>query len=124
MNNRIEELFKQAGGKTTTHSLASNPVQYREIRELWDDHIEKFAELIVRECASVVERDMDRAKPIWCSDKILNHFGINQEIVSGGGGGYEGPRIGGKGGKDDSTFVCPPEENGPNMFSKYDGDGW
>lgn len=51
MNKRIRELAKHAGGHFSTHTLASNPVQYRESVELWDDKIEKFAELIVSECA-------------------------------------------------------------------------
>jgi hypothetical protein len=50
MNERIRELVKQAGGHFSTHNLMSNPVQYRESIELWDKNIEKFAELIVREC--------------------------------------------------------------------------
>ena len=32
----------------------SNPVQHRESIELWDKNIEKFAELIVRECAGLI----------------------------------------------------------------------
>ena len=54
MNERIKELVKQAGGHFSTHNLMSNPVQYRESIELWDKNIEKFAELIVRECMEVV----------------------------------------------------------------------
>jgi len=50
MNKRIRELVKQAGGHFSTHNLMSNPIQHRESIELWDDKIEKFAELIVREC--------------------------------------------------------------------------
>lgn len=64
MNNRIWELFRQAHHPHPKHG--------------GDDMFfpEEFAELIIRECASVVERDMDRAEPIWCSDKILKHFGV------------------------------------------------
>ena len=51
MNERIKELFKRAGGKTSARNLASNPVQVVETHELWDDHIEKFAELIIDLCA-------------------------------------------------------------------------
>lgn len=51
MNERILELFKQAGGKTSTRNLASNPVQVVEKHKLWDEHIEKFAELIAEDCA-------------------------------------------------------------------------
>ena len=54
MNERIRELVKQAGGHFSTHNLMSNPVQHRESIELWDKNIEKFAELIVRECCDVL----------------------------------------------------------------------
>jgi hypothetical protein len=50
MNQRIRELVRQAGGHFSTRALMSNPVQHRESIELWDDKIEKFAELIVQEC--------------------------------------------------------------------------
>jgi len=52
MNEKIKELFKRAGGKTSARNLMSNPVQVVETHELWDDRIEKFAELIVLECCS------------------------------------------------------------------------
>ena len=54
MNERIKELDKQAGGHFSTHILTSYPAQRRESIELWDKNIEKFAELIVRECMEVV----------------------------------------------------------------------
>ena len=44
----------------------------------WDTQeqfIERFAELIVRECASVVKKEMDYDAN-WCDDKILKHFGV------------------------------------------------
>lgn len=59
MNERIRELFKQAGGKTSVRNLMSNPVQNVETHELWDEHINKFAELIVQECARQVSNLMD-----------------------------------------------------------------
>lgn len=55
MNERIKELVKQAGGHFSTHTLTSYPAQRRESIELWDDRIEKFAELIVGECFYCVE---------------------------------------------------------------------
>ena len=55
MNERIRELVKQAGGHFSTHTLTSNPVQYRESVGLWDNNIEKFAELIVRECEKSIK---------------------------------------------------------------------
>jgi len=58
MNERIRELFKRAGGKTSIHNLMSNPVQQREYNELWDDNITKFAELIVRDCLDVIKGEL------------------------------------------------------------------
>ena len=59
MNERIRELFKQAGGKTSARNLASNPVQVVETHELWDDRIEKFAELIVKETLEVARAGIE-----------------------------------------------------------------
>jgi hypothetical protein len=62
MNKRILELAKQCGywsGQTI---------------EMNDVGIEKFAELIVRECADIV----DRAEPYKANDLILKHFGIEE----------------------------------------------
>lgn len=113
MNERLEELAKQC------YIISGHP----QIDGSYFDK-EKFAELIIQECGIALNPMLrDMISRGHAHDLIKKHFGINQGIVSGGGGGYEGPRIGGKGGRDDSTFVCPPEENGPNMFSKYDGDG-
>jgi hypothetical protein len=74
MNERIRELVRQAGGHFSTRNLMSNPVQHRESIELWDDKIEKFAELIVRECADIAtnryQRLMDGGKA------IKQHFGV------------------------------------------------
>ena len=83
MNERIKQLVKQAGGHFSTHNLMSNPVQHRESIELWDDKIEKFAELIVRECVGVVEGGHflhDQAPAALfakeCSSAIKKHFGV------------------------------------------------
>lgn len=62
MNERLKELMIEAG-----KSISGD-------KHIDADFCQKFAQLIIQECASVVERDMDRAKPIWCSDKILKHF--------------------------------------------------
>ena len=57
MNERIRELVKQAGGRFSTHTLTSYPAQHRESIELWNQNIEKFAELIVRECVKLCEHE-------------------------------------------------------------------
>ena len=74
MNERIKELFKRAGGKTSIHNLMSNPIQHREYNELWNDNIQKFAELIVRECALVVYKKTGPKSAL----NVLEHFGVEE----------------------------------------------
>lgn len=75
MNERIRELFKRVGGKTSARNLASNPVQVVETHELWDDRIEKFAELIVLECMTICEELGDKGMDgHYCADKINKTF--------------------------------------------------
>jgi hypothetical protein len=85
MNERIKELVKQAGGHISIRNLASNPVQHIESVELWDDRIEKFAELIVRECAQSVtwytkqERNWPNNGQVLRANKtVLEHFGVEE----------------------------------------------
>jgi hypothetical protein len=83
MNERIRELVKQAGGHFSTHNLMSNPVQHRESIELWDKNIEKFAELIVRECAEWLRQPVNQTPS---SREVMNiaaarlkqHFGVEE----------------------------------------------
>ena len=85
MNERIKELFKRAGGKTSIHNLMSNPIQYREYNELWNDNIQKFAELIVAECADIALNHPAKLPsndwkgvdvPLDTSNRIKQHFGV------------------------------------------------
>ena len=80
MNERIQELFKRAGGKTSARNLASNPVQVVETHELWDDRIEKFAELIVRECAKVADDGFASSNfgNGITGHQLLKHFGVEE----------------------------------------------
>jgi hypothetical protein len=77
MNEQIRELVKRAGGHFSTHNLMSNPVQHRESVELWDDRIEKFAELIVQEMLVTCEEH-----PAWTGrmigEQIKQHFGVEE----------------------------------------------
>jgi predicted nucleotidyltransferase len=64
MNERIKELAEEAG---------------------WDNHhskfdtrIEKFAELIVRECAGVVEKNLFESIGWNTSKKVKQHFGVEE----------------------------------------------
>ena len=62
MNEQIQKLAEQAGAIFTDCHAAS----------LLDDEIEKFAELIVRECADIA----DKAEPYKASDLIKKHFEV------------------------------------------------
>ena len=74
MNKRIRQLVKQAGGHFSTHNLASNPVQHRESIELWDKNIEKFAELIVVECAMFVVTELEGKVGSAIADATANRL--------------------------------------------------
>ena len=89
MNERIKELVKKAGGHFSTHTLTSYPAQHRESIELWDKNIEKFAELIVRECAEIGDNYQEilgnepecyncRKVAYGIVDKIKEHFGVEE----------------------------------------------
>jgi hypothetical protein len=58
MNQRIKELALQAGGS--------------HYPDVGGKTLEKFAELIVRECAEIA----DTAEPFLASDLIKQHFGV------------------------------------------------
>ena len=84
MNERIKELAEQAGfmlwGKETW-----NPGDVVDWSARYDEELEKFAELIVRECARVIDRGdgemSSQAETIWCNvcrDDILKHFGVEE----------------------------------------------
>lgn len=55
MNELIKELARQAGAHVSARNLMSNPPQHIETVELWDGRIEKFTELIVKECLEILE---------------------------------------------------------------------
>jgi len=67
MNKQIKELAEQAGYKPL-----SPPTFADELNEIF---MQKFAELIIRECASQVNfTDLGRGMPY--GDLILEHFGV------------------------------------------------
>ena len=78
MNERIKKLVKQAGGHFSTHNLMSNPVQHRESIELWDKNIEKFAELIVKECMEINKQELSFIAFETLMDRYNEHFGIEE----------------------------------------------
>ena len=69
MNERIRELAEQAG---ITTNLDTNYFE-KDINKWVDYFSEKFAELIVRECAAIALREDH--EPSEC---ILRHFGVER----------------------------------------------
>ena len=68
MNERIKELAEQAG---STHKQSLGVYQFYEFE------LEKFAELIVRECAGIIEmQDVDPTFKHRMSWAIRKHFGV------------------------------------------------
>ena len=59
MNNRYQDLAREAG------LLVHNP-------DLMPTKLQKFAELLVRECADIA----DKAEPYKANDLIKQHFGV------------------------------------------------
>ena len=64
MNERIKEFAKQAG--------------FYKYGDDFEDIIEKFAELIVRECANVANSGIDPAESHLIGNDILEHFGVEE----------------------------------------------
>jgi len=64
MNERIKELLEQAGVKYVTMPK--------------DTVYEKFAELIVKECAGIVENQGKFSRYDTLAKKIKKHFGVEQ----------------------------------------------
>ena len=67
MNERIKTLWKQAGGHYNSGNQHTWP-------EYTIDDPEKFALLIVRECAEIA----DKAEPYKANDLIKQHFGVKE----------------------------------------------
>ena len=77
MNKRIQEL----ADKIWAEEYWINP----NTDKLLPAQLNKFAELIVRECARVIDRGdgemSSQAETIWCNvcrDDILKHFGVKE----------------------------------------------
>lgn len=64
MNTRIKELIKQHDVDIHIDGMGYG-----------EGNIEGLVEIIIRECASVVKKEMDYDAN-WCDDKILKHFGV------------------------------------------------
>lgn len=83
MNERIIQLSKQAGDYV--NEVYTPPVRSKTPGKIWEDgHVgwhtqfnQKFAELIVQECAGVVENAVNHREPASTYvGKIKKHFGV------------------------------------------------
>ena len=85
MNPRIQELAEQAGINIDSFQFSGTPIKHI----VDEPSLEKFAELIVRECAEISEQSQwSEAKGeyyegfneamIYVSNKIKEHFGVEE----------------------------------------------
>ena len=74
MNERIRELAEQAGLRFT--QLMSNPMV--PVVDGKETDLEKFAELIVKECAKQVDYYWDQFENGYADKKILEYFGVEE----------------------------------------------
>ena len=71
MNEQIKELVEQVVGPSRLHG--------GDFALMGNEQVEKFAELIVRECTNICEELGDKGLDgHYCVDKIKEHFGIQK----------------------------------------------
>ena len=70
MNSRIRELWDKAAESTAAFPSGQNNSWETQV-----NFMEKFAELIVKECAKVADL-ADENKCEWIGGNILTHFGV------------------------------------------------
>ena len=80
MNERIKELVVQAGGVRNYGYERGEPIDRVAFSV---DNLEKFAELIVRECISTLEEKIHRSidnegDEIWADLILKEHFGVEE----------------------------------------------
>jgi len=75
MNKLIQKLAEKAGAHT--RSVCHGHGDYRTEFQLTDENIEKFAELLIKECAIIANRADNTETEIRCMyDVITEHFGV------------------------------------------------
>jgi hypothetical protein len=75
MNKRIQELAEQAEILITEVGAFHNTPH--GAYQLQEQHMKKFAELIVRECAKIAD-SADESACEWIGGNILTHFGVEE----------------------------------------------
>ena len=74
MNERTQQLAEQAGLKHHNWITNESNVKDGDFKYPRLEDYEKFAELIVKECANIA----DTAEPFLSSDLIKQHFGVTE----------------------------------------------
>ena len=78
MNERIKELAEQSGLVRGGYANGTNIMTWRESFDN-PGSLEKFAELIVRECAEFVQYKAEKSMSqeiLYVGDDLLKHFGV------------------------------------------------
>ena len=74
MNERIKELIEQAGIESYPAKLLVNTDEEGKVSSKWEIPLEKFAELIVKECIDYCGENL--SKTVGGALKI--HFGVEE----------------------------------------------
>ncbi len=74
MNKRIRELAKKSGFSLDSTEIYTAKLEHLPITE----NMEKFAELIVRECANVELYWLNEQVSKSVAEKIKQHFGVTE----------------------------------------------
>jgi hypothetical protein len=77
MNERIKSLLVECGAELVkgTHNGRTGTAVNLPVGRMFD--FEKFAELIVRECAKIAD-SADESACEWIGGNILTHFGVEE----------------------------------------------
>ena len=78
MNSQIKQLAEQAGF-VLWKDESWNPGDTVDWSCRYDDELKKFAELIVQECTTVIEKNLFQGIGWNTSRAVKRHFGIDQE---------------------------------------------
>ena len=78
MNERIRELAEKANIEFT-YDPTEKPI--RAFAECWEDELEKFAELIIKECVAIANRQFSAAtglddRDCLTAQQMKQHFGV------------------------------------------------
>ena len=79
MNERIKELHMQAQQEAFNEPIDIENCAVADIKGFSQQVYEKFAELIVEECATVIEKNLFQGIGWNTSRAVKRHFGIGDE---------------------------------------------